>query len=133
MKWPFVSRRSHDAIVADASADRERIRAERDQAMADAKTRHAVAQAATERYADLYDKWTDTTIVNTCITDELAAVRKQLASADTGGWQARCEAAEKRVDGLQKQLDDALGLNTPEVAEGSKWQARRESKLRWDK
>ncbi|NEB92397.1 hypothetical protein [Streptomyces bauhiniae] len=110
MKWPLIFRRRHEDIVSTVSADRERIRSERDQAMTDAKTRHAVAQSAVERYTDLHDKWTDTTTVNTCLTDELAEVRKQLAAADTTDLLARCRAAERRANQLQARLDEAVRM-----------------------
>lgn len=47
MKWPFVSRREHDAVLAD----RERIRGERNQFAADRDTYREAARTAS-RLAD---------------------------------------------------------------------------------
>ncbi|MFR9796175.1 hypothetical protein ACL02U_09765 [Streptomyces sp. MS06] len=58
---------------------------------------------------------------------EVARLREQV-----GVLIAERNAERKRADGLQARLDDALGLNTSAMAEGAKWQSRREDK-RWSR
>ncbi|NUP38203.1 MAG: hypothetical protein HOY76_14600 [Streptomyces sp.] len=60
--------------------------------------------------------------------DRIAALRDGCERA-----QAELAAEKRRADGLQKQLDDALGLNTAAVAAGETWQDRREKRMQFDK
>ncbi|MGW0577315.1 hypothetical protein ACWD25_15360 [Streptomyces sp. NPDC002920] len=143
--WPFDIRLR--AELAAVKADRERIRGERDQF---AKDRDAFKYAA--------EKYTDTAIVNACLTEDLTKVREQLAASmaaesalarqihemaqpveptdsemDEINRLHRELAAEKsRTDRLQKQLDDAFSLDHPTVADGATWQDRREQKMKYD-
>ncbi|MFI8351239.1 hypothetical protein [Streptomyces sp. NPDC085596] len=174
MKLPFVTRARYEKALAEIDGLRRRV--------LDTEARHDQAEGERRRiasqYVSLEEQYTNTVIVNACLTDDLAKAKARLAEyggrrtvpdvleehdvhrkalADTLGdqklhlnwdqliaevarlngaavaWMADHDREKRRADGLQKQLDDALGLNTTEVAEGSKWQARRESKLRWDK
>lgn len=63
---------------------------------------------------------------------------KRLAAEFTGAGDAATElvesrrllaAKDRRIELLQGQLDELLGLNNPAVAAGSNWQARREDKI----
>ncbi|MFH8336907.1 hypothetical protein [Streptomyces sp. AM6-12] len=131
MRWPLVTRRRYETDLDAVKADRDRLRGERDQFARDRDTQRAVARKATEQYVALDERYTDTAIVNEHLTEELTAVRKQIASTDDG-WQAKYEAEKKRADHLQQRLDDALGLNTTAVAAGEQWQSRRDPKMRYD-
>ncbi|WP_199572677.1 hypothetical protein [Streptomyces murinus] len=127
MRWPLVSRRRYDADLAAINADRNRLRGERDQFAKDRDTQRAVARKATEQYVALDERYSDTAIVNSCLTEELTAAREQLAATDDG-WQTKYEAEKKRADRLQERLDDALGLNTHAVVAGAMWRDRRTDK-----
>ncbi|MGW4493835.1 hypothetical protein [Streptomyces sp. NPDC004376] len=127
MKWlPIFHRTTQDAVELDRlRADNTRLRAERDQFAKDRDAQRRIADRIADNYRDLEERYQGTVIVNTCLTDDLAAARKQLAAVDTDGWQAHYAAEKKRADRLQKQLDDALGLNTAGVADGRHWQTTR--------
>ena len=118
MKWPFVSLRVHEAVVAD----RERIRGERDQFKQDRDQFKRAAESVSEKYAD-------TCITNECLTHDLTAVRERLAeveaaSCDTAAthWRAEARREKKRADQLQKQYDNAVGLKPSRVEDSSRWQ-----------
>ncbi|WP_030344874.1 hypothetical protein [Streptomyces sp. NRRL S-1022] len=121
MKLPFVSRTEHEAVLAD----RERIRSERDQFAKDRDTQRAVARKATDQYAALNERYTDTAIVNECLTHDLTVAREQLAAHEKGSrkdWRSLYEAERKRADGLQRRLDDAVGLKPQAIQDSSRWQ-----------
>lgn len=99
MRFPFVSRASFDYVYAD----RERIRGERDKAVEERDTAVFNRRQITEQY-------TDTAIVNTCLTDDLTALRDRLA------------AEKRRADRLQQRLDDAVGLPAGGVLSSQTWQ-----------
>ncbi|WP_405676727.1 hypothetical protein OG292_19095 [Streptomyces sp. NBC_01511] len=54
------------------------------------------------------------------------------ASKRTSGYNARLtdelSAQARRADQLQQRLDDAVGINTPDVDSGALWQQRRTDK-----
>ena len=77
--WPFVSRAEHAAVLAD----RERLRGERNQFEKDRDTQTAVARTAATKYADLFDKYTATVIVNNHLTEDLKEAKEQLAKSMT--------------------------------------------------
>ncbi|MER7814051.1 hypothetical protein [Streptomyces sp. NPDC096153] len=54
-----------------------------------------------------------------------ACARYRFELADTARY---LRALERRTRLLEQQLDDALGLNSPEVAAGFLWQERRQDK-----
>ncbi|MFE2712309.1 hypothetical protein ACFXKI_10030 [Streptomyces mirabilis] len=170
MRWPLVWRSRSDADLAAARAETARLRLERDAARTERAAFRTAAVSASE-------KFTDATIVNDCLTDDLTAAREQLAEYSgrrtvgevleehdvhrkalaaaidagldrnweqliaaaarvhkaAGEWMADHEAEKRRADGLQAQLDDALGLNAPAVDAGSSWQDRREQRMKFDK
>lgn len=154
MKWPLVTRSRYD----DLDADRERVRGERNQFEKDRDTQKAVARKATEQYAGLYDQHAATAIVNGCLTEDLTTVREELAAerqvsgslalqiqeladrlrgyeavdGDDESWRSRYETEKKRADRLQQQLDDALGMDRATTA-GTGWEARRETRMKYDK
>jgi hypothetical protein len=131
MKWPLVFRRRLEAV----DADRERLRAERDQFAKDRDTQRAVAESATRQFTTADDELSATRSVNARLARDNASLREELDTyrkATPSDWQAKYEAEKKRADRLQTQWDDLLNLNSPEVAEGAKWQDRREQKMRYD-
>ena len=137
MKLPFVSRRQHEAVLAD----RERIRSERNQFAKDRNAFKAAAETASEKY-------NDACIVTDCLTDDLVKVRKQLADSRQaeGALAAQIhvlvghelppetglnpmadvirerDAEKQRADRLQRELDDAVGLPPGRVDDSSRWQ-----------
>ncbi|WP_200309139.1 hypothetical protein [Streptomyces adelaidensis] len=137
MPLPFVSRRQHEAVLAD----RERIRSERNQFAKDRDTYKSAAETAAEKY-------TDAAIVNDRLTEELVEVRAKLADsmAVEGALAAQIhvmaghdlppevemnpmtrvtrelELERERADRLQRQLDDAAGLPPGRVEDSSRWQ-----------
>ena len=140
LRWPLVSRE-----WADTLAERvERREAERDE--------------ADRRYADLNEEYIAVLIVNERLTEDLTETRAKLAASmdaesalaaqihelaqpveptesemDSVARLVRERDSEKRrADHLQKQWDDALGLDHPAVAAGETWQDRREKKMRYD-
>lgn len=56
-------------------------------------------------------------------TAETARLREQVTALIT-----ERNAEQKRANRLQQRLDDALGLNTPAMADGARWQERRQDK-----
>ncbi|WP_225840264.1 hypothetical protein [Streptomyces sp. NK08204] len=98
MRWPFVSRSRYEVAVGKAS--------------------YATEQAI------------DTSIVNNCLTDANLAVARRLTRALRAckRYRAALAAEQRRADRLQQRLDDCLGLNTAQVAEGQRWQQTRHDK-----
>jgi len=123
MKWPLVSRGRYDAELVAARSETERIRDERDSALKSANTWHGTASRTSELF-------TDTSIVNDCLTRDLLRSRRQRVIARKAA--ARILAAyaveKRRADGLQTRLDGALGLYSAAVEDGRNWQARRTDK-----
>jgi chromosome segregation ATPase len=134
MRFPLILRAWHDADVA-------RLVAERDQLAKD-------LAAAEAELAGVSEKYTDTAIVNNCLTEDLVKIREQLAaSQQVEGALARQihemaqpvdpddayldditrltnerDSEKKRADHLQRQLDDALGLKASGIEDSSRWQ-----------
>lgn len=134
MRFPLVFRAWRDADVA-------RLAAERDQLAKD------LAEAERE-LADVSEKYTDTAIVNDCLTEDLVKVRKQLAETqqvesalarqihdmaqpvdpddayldDITRLTNERDSEKKRADHLQRELDNALGLGGRRVEDSSRWQ-----------
>ena len=125
MRWPFVSRRAHEAVLAD----RERIRSERDQLVKDRDAQRLAAETASSLFTRTDEELAAVTIVNTCLTEDLTAVRERLAeveaaSCDTAAthWRAEAKREKKRADALQKAYDDAVGLKPRRIEDSSRWQ-----------
>ncbi len=134
MRFPLILRAWRDADVA-------RLVAERDQLAKD-------LAAAEAELAGVSEKYTDTAIINDCLTDDLVKVREQLAaSQDVEGALARQihemaqpveptdaelnditslmrerDSEKKRADRLQRQYDDAVGLKAGRIEDSSRWQ-----------
>jgi hypothetical protein len=111
VNWPFVTRRLRDAEIAEL---RQRVldtEARHDDAEGERRVlaaRNAVLHAANLRLQGR----------NT----ELA--RRLDDSTDV----AHMAGLERRIEHLEQQLDDALGLNDPAVRAGAAWQSRRMDK-----
>ena len=134
MRFPLVLRAWHDADVA-------RLTAERDQLAADLAQAEAELEGVSEKY-------TDTAIVNDCLTDDLVKVRKQLAETqqvesalarqihdmaqpvdpddayldDITRLTRELDCEKKRADRLQRKYDDAVGLKRSGIEDSSRWQ-----------
>ncbi|MBD9723498.1 hypothetical protein PV755_46320 [Streptomyces caniscabiei] len=99
MRFPFIPRAWHDADIADLNADRDRLRRERDKAIEDRDAFKYAAETASEKY-------TDTSIVNDCLTEDLVKVRARLA--EYKGRRTVAEVLEEH-DVHRKAIADALG------------------------
>lgn len=146
-RFPFIWRKTaeDETAVWKTEADRQRRRAERAEATAGTEVR-ARRQIA-GLYSDLFDEHAQAVrrIQSLCVQLEDA---RNAASAETKARQTaariarlqkavatgRAEAAAARAErkAVQRQLDDALGLNTAAVDLGESWQARREQRMRFD-
>ena len=119
MRLPFISRRQHDAEIAELKRRVLATEARHDQ-VEDKRRRLAGWLAESEgKRRTLTEELAATTIVNACLTENLAAAREELAelraqSSDTAAahWKAEAKREKKRADQLQKQYDDACGLNS---------------------
>lgn len=92
MRLPFILRAWHDADVA-------RLVAERDQLVKD-------LAAAEAELAGVSEKYTDTAIVNDCLTHDLTKARERLA--EYGARRTVAEVLEEH-DVHRKAIADALG------------------------
>lgn len=134
MRFPLIPRAWHDTDVA-------RLVAERDQLAKD-------LAAAEAQLADVSEKYTDTAIVNNCLTEELVTIRAKLtASMDAESALAQqihemaqpveptdaeldditrltreLDSEKRRADRLQKQYDDAVGLGGGRIEDSRRWQ-----------
>ncbi len=134
MRFPFIFRAWHDADVARLTAERNQLAADLTQAEAE--------------LADVSEKYTDTAIVNDCLTEDLVKVREQLAETqqvesalarqiheraqpgdpddayldDITRLTNERDSEKKRADHLQRELDNALGLGGRRVEYSSRWQ-----------
>ena len=94
------------AEVAAVTADRERIRSERDEFEENCNAAQAAAKTAARQFADTDEKYVDTCIVNERLTSDLTAARERLA--EYGGRRTVGEVLEEH-DVHRKALADALG------------------------
>lgn len=143
MRWPFVLRSRHDAEMAGLNADRDRLRAERDEALegeATAKYNRgqvfrqlAAADAANRRLAgrnlELGNRLSTLTEAD---PEYAAALEARLDRALTAcaRYLDALWSKQHLADALQARLDDACGLNAPAVLAGSGWQSTRHDKKR---
>jgi predicted RNase H-like nuclease (RuvC/YqgF family) len=102
MKWPVVFRTKYDRDLADARAEVSRLRSRAERAEGIARTEVNIRRRVVER------------------NDELDAANKNTA------------ALERRIEQLQLQLDQALGLDDPAIKDGEGEHTRRPTKLRYD-
>lgn len=122
MRFPFVSRRRHDAETNALRAQLDEMRDQRDRALKSASTWHGTASRTSELF-------TDTSIVNDCLTRDITAAREQIAELQaqlTDGavaeWRAQAKREKRRADRLQKQYDDAVGLKPNGIEDSGRWQ-----------
>lgn len=156
MRLPYISRRQHEAEIAELRAQSEEVEAKRrrlarwlaDEKAANKRLGEELAAARRElaRYKGAR------TVPE--VLEEHDVHRKALADAIHAGWhlnwqqlidtarrtyegaaewRADFEAEKKRADHLQARLDQALGLDAAAVSAGETWQERREQKMRFDK
>jgi hypothetical protein len=148
VKWPFVWRKTADAELAvwkkRAGEYLQRAKTAERAAATEASAKRTIAAL----YADLCDSHGLPMPVDPDCPDRQQAARVMAAFDETQARKAaariarlqkavadgRAEAAaeRRRADGVQRQLDDALGLNQPAVAAGSGWQDRRETRMKYD-
>ncbi|MGW3025820.1 hypothetical protein [Streptomyces sp. NPDC001221] len=123
MRWPFVSRARYDDALTEAAGLRRRV--------LNTEDRHDEVEDERRRlagqYAALEEQYVGACIVNECLTSDLAKARTQPAE-NSEDWQTRYEDEKRRADRLQRRLDDALGLNTSQIADGRLWQHTRTDK-----
>lgn len=143
MRWPFVPRAQHDAVLAD----RERIRGERNQFEQDRNVRKAAAKTSARLFKETDAKYVDVCRVNQRLTEDLAAVRRELAAVrkveeslarqihemaqpvepsdeevDAAQLRLELDQAEARVKHLEKELDNALGMAAGGILASAPWQ-----------
>lgn len=94
------------AEVAAVTADRERIRIERDEFEESSNAAQAAAKTAARQFTDADEKYVDTCIVNELLTTDLTKAREKLA--EYGGRRTVGEVLEEH-DVHRKALADALG------------------------
>ena len=155
MSFPFVTRRRYETDLAGAKAEASRQRRRAERAEEKAATEVAARREITTLFMELdteHDKVVHRTAALCTELEELrdaagieAQARRQaerIARLQKEVARAREELDEERknsgalnrqVTALQKQVDDALGLNDPKVAAGAAWQDRREQRMRFDK
>lgn len=92
MRFPFVPRAWYDARIAALTAVQEQLAKD--------------LAAAEKELASMSEKYTDTAIVNDCLTDDLAKARAQLA--EYKGRRTVADVLEEH-DVHRKALADALG------------------------
>jgi hypothetical protein len=114
----FVSRTRHAAVVAENAGLRRRVVA--------TEARHDEAEGERRQAAE---ELAATTIVNVCLTEELGALKEQLAEAraladDSLASQLRAQLKreKRRADRLQKQYDDSVGMGAGRIEDSSRWQ-----------
>ncbi|MFD5031667.1 hypothetical protein ACFWM0_14815 [Streptomyces sp. NPDC058405] len=100
---PWISRTRLAALRAQI----ERLTEQRDEARMDAAAHLGAAKRTAARNVHLAD---------------------QAETATVGRLSAALTAETRRADQLQRRLDNALGLDRPDVAAGAGWQARRTDK-----
>ncbi len=121
--------RARDERIGELLQQRDDARRERD------AFKYAAEQAA--------EKYTDTAIVNNCLTEDLTKVRKELAETqqvesalarqihdmaqpvdpdDITRLTRERDSEKKRADHLQRELDNALGRGGRRVEDSSRWQ-----------
>jgi septal ring factor EnvC (AmiA/AmiB activator) len=141
--WPFNTRHLKAEIDA-IKADRERIREERNQFVKDRDAFKASAETAARQFAEadatnrrLSGRNLELGRRNSTLTESdpeyAAGLERQVAELqkrldDTarepadGEWRGRARRAEKRVDHLQRELDNALGMPSGGLLDSSIWQ-----------
>ena len=100
------SRRRLTEQGADLAARNERLLAERDDALEEAKAAKAAAKTAARQFVEADEKYVDISIVNELLTTDLTKARERLA--EFAGRRTVAEVLEEH-DVHRKALADALG------------------------
>ena len=100
------SRRRLTEQGADLAARNERLLAERDRALEEAKAAKAAAKTAARQFLEADEKYADVRIVNELLTADLTKARERLA--EFAGRRTVAEVLEEH-DVHRKALADALG------------------------
>lgn len=129
MRFPFVSRRRYDDDLDAARAEASRLREQRDTARRDEETARFNRERILRQYTALDEKHTAVCLVNERLTDDLTALKEELAATralltDSAAtrFQAEARREKKRADRLQKQYDDAVGLKPNGIVDSRPWQ-----------
>lgn len=144
MSWPLVWRRNRDADVAAANAETVRQRKRAEKAEEVARVEVEARRSITGRYCELSDEHDQTVRRNQSLCAQLAELEdaagieaKARRQADRIAYlqnevsRARKELAEERdkssslgrqVKALQKQVDEALGLDATTIRSSAPWQ-----------
>lgn len=101
-----TTRRLRSEVAAARAADGDRLRDERDAALEDVSAYKAAAETSAQQFMDADEKYVDVSIVNECLTADLAKAREKLA--EYGGRRTVAEVLEEH-DVHRKALADALG------------------------
>ena len=110
MRWrlpelPFVSRRYHYRILAAEQAETLRVKKVKDDWW--------------QQHDRVAEELAAVSIINACLTEDLTKLREELAEAraladdsQVGRLRAELKRERRRGDRLQRQYDDAVGMNT---------------------
>jgi len=137
----FVTRRRHEAELADAKAEADRLRTDRDATVSKLATavynreqvlrQNAEKDAANRRlHGRNLELGRRLSQLREADPEYAAHLEQRVARLRQVGERilAAYAAEKKRADLLQDRLDDACGLNHVAVLEGGAWQARRKDK-----
>lgn len=115
MRLPFVSRRRHERALAAEQAETLRVKKVKDDWW--------------QRHDKVAEELAAVSIVNGCLTEELTAVREELAelqaqSSDSAAsyWRAEAKREKKRADSFEKRYYDAVGLGPGRIEDSPSWQ-----------
>lgn len=140
--WPFVPRTQYDDLHARYQRVLERCRELEEQCVAEQDARRLIAA----QYADADAAARRVHARNQRLTEELEKVRStgRKDAAETrllarlhrvlracARYRIQVAARDRMIRAQQRQLDDALGLNIPEILAGANWQERRADKREW--
>jgi hypothetical protein len=122
MRLPFISRRRHEDDLAAARAETARLRTQRNKAIKNMETAVFNRERILHQYTDLDEKYTAVSLVNTRLTEDLAAARADASDSLAGQLRAELKREKRRADQLQKQYDNAVGLAGARPVDSSSWQ-----------
>lgn len=129
MRLPFVTRRRHDAEISSLRSQYEALRERCKGAESREAAERVAKRTAARQFTEADEERTALTLVNARLTDNLTAVREELAelraqTSDSAAthWSAEARREKKRADRLQKQYDDAVGLKPGGIEDSRPWQ-----------
>lgn len=117
-----VERREIAALKAEA----DRLRGQRDEAYDAGQTLLSNQRHLAARCSALHD---ETVLLRSQLADAVARVGVDQA-AEVERLTGELEKQRRINRSLHRQLDDALGLDRPEIAAGAGWRDRREDRAR---